>query len=292
MRRFIRIGVTALASSMLAACAAFQSPGASATPSPTATASGSSSPTPSVSPSPTPTATPLTTVAVYFLRDGKIVVAHRQVARGDAVGALAALMQGPTAGERSLGLSSAIPNGTQLVFVSWDGSNATVNLSHEYGTAGGTVSTEARLAQVVFTVTQFAPIKYVSFELDGKPVTVFGSAGIVLDHPVTRATYEQLSPVILIESPAIGDVVTSPITVTGTANTYEAVFQIQVIDAGGHAILTQRVQATSGTGTRGTFSSAITLPADLHGAATLRAFEYSPKDGSPINTVEVPITVS
>ena len=35
-------------------------------------------------------------LTAYFLRDGKMVVAHRQETRGDAVGALAALMQGLT----------------------------------------------------------------------------------------------------------------------------------------------------------------------------------------------------
>lgn len=242
-------------------------------------------------PSASTTPTPLTTVALYFIRNEKISVAHRDVARGDAVGALAALMAGPSAAERALGVSTSIPSGTQFLYVSWDGLYATVNLSHQFASGGGSFPMSARLAQVVFTVTQFAPIKYVSFQLDGKPVTVFGGEGIVLDHPVARSNYEQLSPAVLIEAPVIGETVSSPITVTGTANTYEAVFQLQILDANGQVVVSQRVQASSGTGTRGTFSAVLIPSASVHGPATLRAFEYSAKDGSPINIVDIPISL-
>lgn len=294
MPTLLRPAAVALAAIMLAACGAISSPGTSPTPSPSASVTPSLSPsaTPTPSASPTPTPTPLTTVAVYFIRDQKISVAHRDVARGDAVGALAALMAGPSATERALGLSTSIPSGTQFLYVSWDGLYATVNLSHQFASGGGSFSMSARLAQVVFTVTQFAPIKYVSFQLDGKPVTVFGGEGIVLDHPVARSNYEQLSPAILIETPALGETVSGPITVKGTANTYEAVFQLQLLRSDGQVAVTQTVHATSGTGTRGTFSAMMSPPSDLHGAAILRAFEYSAKDGLPINVVDIPIVVA
>ena len=294
MPAVLRVAAAVLAAMVLAACGAISSPGAGQTPIPssTLTPTPSPSPTPTPSPSATPTPTPLTTVNVYFIRSGKIAVAHRQVQRGDAVGALALLMAGPTTAERSLGMSTSIPSGTRFLYVSWDGLYATVNLSHEYASGGGSFSMVARLAQVVFTVTQFAPIKYVDFQLDGKSVTVFGGEGIVLDHPVSRATYEQLSPAILIESPAIGQTVGSPFTVTGTANTFEAVFQLQILAANGQVLLSQRVQASSGTGTRGTFTAILAPPADAHGPATLRALEYSAKDGTPINIVDIPLSLA
>jgi hypothetical protein len=97
---------------------------------------------------------------------------------------------------------------------------------------------------------------------------------------------------IVIESPTAGEIVSSPITVKGTANTYEAVFQLQILDSKGQVVLSQRVQATSGTGTRGTFTAVLTPQADVHGPVTLRAFEYSAKDGLPINIVDVPISLT
>ena len=53
---------------------------------------------------------------------------------------------------------------------------------------------EARLGQVVYTLTQFPTVQKVRFELDGRPVNVFSSEGIVLDHPVGRSDYQDLSP--------------------------------------------------------------------------------------------------
>ena len=48
--------------------------------------------------------------------------------------------------------------------------------------------------------------------------------------------------------------------------------------------------ATSGTGTRGTFSFTVDL-GSYQGAATVKLFEASAKDGSEINIVLVPVTV-
>ena len=41
-----------------------------------------------------------------------------------------------------------------------------------------------RLAQVVYTLTQFGTVRSVVFQIEGETVTVFGSEGIVLDGPV------------------------------------------------------------------------------------------------------------
>jgi germination protein M len=129
----------------------------------------------------------------------------------------------------------------------------------------------ATLAQVVYTLTQFPSVDAV--EADG--------------HRYTRADFEDLAPAILVESPTPGDRVTSPVRVRGTANTFEATFQLQLLDGAGNVIVERTVTATSGSGTRGTFD--VSIPADVHGAATLVAFETSAEDGSRVHQVEVPI---
>ena len=55
-------------------------------------------------------------VAVYFLRDGKVSPVRRTIAATPAVAraAVGALLDGPTEGEATDGLASAIPAGTQL----------------------------------------------------------------------------------------------------------------------------------------------------------------------------------
>jgi hypothetical protein len=166
---------------------------------------------------------------------------------------------------------------------------ATVDLSAEYASGGGTLSMTMRLAEVVFTLTQFPTVEGVNFKLDGKPVEVFGGEGLILDHPLSRSDYEELSPAILVESPTLGNTVGSPLRVRGSANVFEAVFIVNIINSNGLIIADQVVTATSGTGTRGTFDVTIPFTVDQAGLGGLIVFSESPKDGSQINVVEIPL---
>jgi germination protein M len=84
------------------------------------------------------------------------------------------------------GVSTAIPAGTQLLGISIDGGVATVDLTSEYQSGESSHSMQVRLGQVVYTLTQFPTVQSVRFRLDGAPVNVLSSEGIVLDHPVGR----------------------------------------------------------------------------------------------------------
>ncbi len=97
--------------------------------------------------------------------------------------------------------------------------------------------TEANLAQIVYTLTQFPTVKQV--RIAGKRYT--------------RADFEDWTPAILVESPLAFETVSNPIRATGTANTFEANFQYEVVNPAGKVVDTHFVTATSGTGTRGTF---------------------------------------
>ena len=146
-----------------------------------------------------------------------------------------------------------------------------------------------RLAEVVFTLTQFPTVDGVNFKLDGEPIDVLGGEGLILDHPMSRLDYEDMSPAILVESPTIGNSVGSPARITGTANVFEAVFRINIVDREGLIIADEVVMATSGTGTRGTFDVTIPFTLDRPGPGSLIVFAESPKDGSQINVVEIPV---
>ncbi len=115
------------------------------------------------------------------------------VMRGDTA-AVRALLAGPTLDERAAGIATAIPADTRLLGISIARGVATVDLTSEYQSGGGSLSMEVRLGQVVYTLTQFPTVRGVLFELDGAPVNVFSSEGIVLDHPVGRADYRDLRP--------------------------------------------------------------------------------------------------
>ncbi len=231
-------------------------------------------------------------VSVYFTRSEKIGAAHRQIpyTKEVAKAAVEQLLKGPNVQEKEVGMFTAVPDGTLFLGVSVADKVATVDLSKEFESGGGTLSMSLRLAQVVYTLTQFPSVEKVQFRLDGKPVEVFGGEGLILDHPVGRADYEELTPAILVEAPTVGDTVKSPMRVWGTANTFEASFILDITDWDGKVKVHQPIQATSGTGTRGTFDVTVPFQWDLYPRGTLLVYEASAKDGKPINVVEIPLT--
>jgi germination protein M len=254
---------------------------------------------------------------VYLLRDGDIAAARRPIeVEGGRVGhaSLVALLDGPTDEEQDAGLTSGIPVETELLDVTLDNATdvATVDLNDRFLSPPRSdepdAETEAliylgRMAQVVYTLTQFSTITAVTFEIEGKPLTDLPiletiqtnpiNGPIDLSQPLERGDLEPVTPAIFVERPAVGEEITFPVRVAGTANTFEAAFVLQIRDDDGVALLEQPVTATSGSGTRGTFD--ITLDPgpvlDTEGL-TLIAFELSARDGAPINQVEVPLTVA
>ena len=53
---------------------------------------------------------------------------------------------------------------------------------------------QMRLAQVVYTLTQFPSVDGVIFSLDGEPIDVLGGEGVIIDHPLARSDYTDLLP--------------------------------------------------------------------------------------------------
>ena len=132
-----------------------------------------------------------TTVAVYFTRGERLRKVNRSVPRTPRLGAAAvqALLAGPTGAERAAGLGTAIPPATRFRDLRIEAGVATVDLSRDFESGGGSLGLTLRLAQVTCTVDEFATVKGVRFALDGQPVSVFSGDGIVLDRPVTCAGY-------------------------------------------------------------------------------------------------------
>jgi germination protein M len=231
------------------------------------------------------------TVVVYFLRDEKIGAAGRSVPLTPAIGAAAmhALLAGPTAEDRAAGFSSAVPNGTTLRGLDIARGVATVDLSSEFASGGGNLSMQARVAQVVHTLTQFPTVDAVRFRIEGRPITSLGGEGIDLSKPLTRKDVEALAPAILVEAPTPGTEVASPLHATGTANTFEATFMAEIRDPDGKVLGKRFVTATSGSGERGTFDFTLPFRPDGEQRGTLVVYEVSAQDGSRIHEVRIPI---
>lgn len=256
-------------------------------------------PTPPAPTTPAPTTTdadgPATAeqrdVRVYLVRGEQVGVARRTVTatRGVLRAALTELLAGPTSEEEGWGLTSAVPDGVEVLGVDLADGTATVDLTGSFDDGGGSLSMFLRLAQLVHTATQLPTVERVALRLDGEPVTTFSPEGIELPPTLTRADVEEQAPAILVESPEPGDEVASPLRVRGTANTFEATLEVELVSEGGERLASTFGTATCGTGCRGTFS--IELPFEGAGPATLRAFERSAKDGSETKVVEIPLVL-
>lgn len=257
----------------------------------------SAPPAGSPGPTPAPTAQETMIVRAYFLLAGErsvegLVPYLYEVPETQAVAraAMERLLAG-SIGQRDgyARLSSAIPGGTRLLGLSISGGVATVDLSGEFESGGGSRSALARLGQVVYTLTQFSTVDAVRFEIDGQPVTVFGSEGLVIDSPLERGDFEDVLPAIFVDRPAFGAALATGSHVTGTSNNFEATFQIAILDNDGRILFDEMAMATSGSGTRGTFDVVIEYDVARAQWGTLRVFEPSAQDGSPIHVRDYPV---
>jgi hypothetical protein len=291
MKRLIAASASGLAVAILAAaCASGHAgslgpapKGVPSSSSPRPTTSPKATPTSSPHPSPHPTGGKTFTYQVWFEQNGKLFVTRRTSPFTVAVGrtALTAMLAGPSSAERAAGVATAIPSGSRLLGLTITGGVATVDLSSEFRPAGSVSALS--VAQVVYTITQYSNVKLVVLRADG--VDLFETAQ-------TRAGYTADLPAILVESPLIGAVVSNPVTVSGTADVFEATVSLRILDANGNEIARTFTQATCGTGCRGTFSVAASYRVSSQQRGTIEVYESSAKVGSPINLVRLPVTLT
>lgn len=260
------------------------------------------SPEPTTGPAPTPAGSTVTdentTLRVYytvgsFTDAGGLVPVLREVPKTEAVGgaAVRALLQGPNEGElrASPALFTSIPGSTQLLGLTIDAGVATVNLSKEFDTEHEAQSDRQRLAQVTFTLTQFASVTGVRFEIEGAPVTTFGTEGLSLAQPVTRTSFPGQLPAIFVDRPAWGGVLGNPARLVGLADVFEAQFHFRILDAAGHSIADGSIKASCGTGCLGTFDATIPYTVSAAAWGTLQMYELSAANSSVVNLTEYPV---
>lgn len=263
-------------------------------------------------------------VALYFValapnrlgpqvRPWRGVVTVDPANRRVATAAVERLLAGPGKDALAGGSVTAIPDGVRLRSAELGGGGVVrVDLSAEFLGTGvdrelaDRLATPAagqnrpvadrvlrlRQAQVVFTLTQFETVTGVELSVEGQPVVITDVLGTAIDGPATRAAFEDVTPLILIEQPLPLDTVGEMFTVSGSSNTFEGGLFLRLMTAAGEALLDQPVQATSGSGVRGTFSAELTVPGGTpSGPLTLLGYELSARDGSEVNPFEVPLVL-
>jgi Sporulation and spore germination/Immunoglobulin-like domain of bacterial spore germination len=228
---------------------------------------------------------------IWFTRGDALELTHQlgEPTPGVLAAALTRLLAGP--GAVTGGTSStAVPAGTRLLGVDIDKGVATVDLSSEFESGGGSRSMFMRLAQLVYTATQFDTVKSVRLHLDGEPVDVFSGEGIVLDKPLTRKDYEELLPPIVVETPVADDFASSPLIVSGSSNVFEANVTLILLDENGKELIRTFTTATCGTGCRGRFNKTLTYDVDKTQFGTLIVQDDDADgDGKPSYKVEIPL---
>lgn len=246
----------------------------------------------------------MTQISVYFFMDDVgptsrpgpfLVPVSRQVPKTQLVAAAAIreLIAGPTQAERNSqpAITSAIPADTLLLGITIEEGNATIDLSREFEAGGGSFSMFGRLAQVIYTVTQFPTIDRVTFHLDGEPISVFSSEGILLDAPVGRDDYLDMVPTILVDDPAYGGTLGNPARLVGIAAVFEAVFQAAIVDDDGRILVETPVMTDQGQGW-GHFDVTIPYEVDRAQRGAVIAWVFSAKDGSQIDVREYPVLLT
>ena len=249
-------------------------PGPSGSPSPTPSSSPSTSPTPFASPTP---GKPFT-FQIWLTRGGKLFETMRTEPFVPGVGQLALndLVAGPTGNEINASVDTAIPHGlaADITFLRSDG-EATVRLVVP-GLYGVVAPRRIELAQFVYTLTQYRTISSVVFSTQ-------------LGVRYTRASFADLLPQIVVESPVIGETVSSPVTVSGMATVFEGVVSLRILDENRNEIAKTFTMASCFTGCPGDYSTSVKYTVGHEQPGIVEVYEVSAKDGSAINVQDIPV---
>jgi hypothetical protein len=222
------------------------------------------------------------TIQVWFTLDGALFPTSRTRQHTVATSrlALAELGAGPSSPERDAGVRNGVPPDLRYEVSVADGV-ATLDLPGSFYD-GGQDAARLRQAQVVYTLTQFPTVSAVGFRRDGEP------AGA----PVGRPDYADLLPQIVVTSPVIGQRVTSPVAVAGTADVFEATVSVRVLDASGVELATTFTTAACGSGCRGDYQVSVRYRLATEQRGTVQVYEVSAEDGSRIHVVDIPVTLA
>ena len=228
----------------------------------------------------------------------RIGAGAREVAADTPIGnSLEAMFDGVNSIEQTIGMTTSIPPGTRVLGIAVDDTTATVDLSAEFAASSGSLDETMRLAQVVFSVTQFDSIDRVKFHIDGLPQDPILSHGFVVGDGLTRDDFATVRPLILIEQPYPGAEVTNPLVIRGESNTFEGTVRYAITTGSGDGVLLTEgfTTATAGMGIWGSFEVTVDLTdfaSDYQaGPGSVVMWEDSPRDGSRLNVVEVPIVL-
>lgn len=95
--------------------------------------------------------------------------------------------------------------------------------------------------------------------------------------------------VLFVTSPRSGEAVTSPFTVEGCTNAFEATYSWELVDGEGQVLAEDHGTASCGTGCLGSLSFEVTAGVEQEQVVTLRVFTISARDGSVQDLTAIPV---
>jgi hypothetical protein len=280
-----RIAVATVLGLVLVACGgngpSALGPAPSGSPSPSASAS----PTPSSTPTSSPTPGKPFTFQIWLTRDGKLFETKRTEPFVPSVGqlALSELLTGPNGNEIAASVTTAVTAHGADITALRSGEAAVELRVAPTGVSVVKAAERLPLAQFVYTLTQYSTISSVLFSINGT----------LLDGRLySRASFADLLPPIVVASPAIGETVRSPVTISGTADVFEAVVSIRIFDENGKLLVSTFANASCGTGCRGDYSASVKYTVGHQQPGVVEVYEVSAKDGSAINVQDIPVILT
>jgi hypothetical protein len=194
------------------------------------------------------------------------------------------LLTRPVGVDLEVGATSEIPAETRLLGLEIRDGVAAVDLSAEFDAAGSEASRRMRAAQIVYTLTQFPEIETVRVLVTGEPYQA-------APEPADRDDFIDVAPPIIVNRPYPNEPVSSPVTVTGSANVFEGTVMIRVRDRNGKKLTGTFTTATCGNGCRGEFSEPVSFEVDEEQVGSIEVFWSSAEDGSPQDVILIPVTL-
>lgn len=240
-------------------------------------------------------------LSAYWLdENNELRVGYTHVVAPGSPGAdiVNALLDGPLDEDVELGLRTALPTDARLRSLDIIGSEVIADFSAEFAAGDDSLEAQARLAQVVYTLTQFPVVEAIEILIEGQPEATMGDSGIVIKPILARSDfewdgeYETFAPTVLVESPRPGQLTAgNGVEVAGSAFTFEGALYLEAISATGEVLAPETYFMTDvdGENMKGTFSVWLDFDSDLLGDITLRAYDLSAESGEPTGVVEVPI---
>ncbi|MGH2777569.1 MAG: Gmad2 immunoglobulin-like domain-containing protein [Actinomycetota bacterium] len=224
----------------------------------------------------------------WLVRDGRLTwgAAYWEAAPNERPAeTMRFLLTRPAGVDLEVGDASEIPAGTQLLGLRVNDGLAEVDLSAEFAREGSEESHRMRVAQIVYTLTQFPEVESVRVLVAGEPFE--GTP-----EPADRNDFIDLAPPIIVDRPYPNQPISSPLTVSGTADVFEANVMIRVIDRKGRELVETFTTATCGSGCRGDFSETVSYEVDEEQVGRVEVFWSSAEDGSPQDIVSLPVTLT